>query len=112
MRRVKRYLSAISLTLVVSAVLSLCSLATFASHTAAAESGKSCNSSCNPHSQHDGINSAQQNEEEDKKEPTPPGFILFTPTVKLSSLYLVPVLALVIFSLLMRKQLLSTQLRY
>ena len=112
MRRIRKYFSTLSLGLLVSLVLTLCSFATFAQHTNAATKGQVCGSTCNPHSQHLGLNASQQQEEEDKKEPVPPAFAWFAAAIPLSLLYVAPILAMVPISLLLRKHLLSTQLRY
>lgn len=115
--RLRRNLFGLSLLVLVTGLLTLCSLGVASPHTSASQrtlgSGEkiSCGGSCHPHSQT--LNTTNpSSQEEDDKEPIPPEPIWLQAPVNLSLLYAAPVFTLFIAFYMFRKHLLSVQLRF
>ena len=70
----------------------------------------SCASSCSSHGQP--ATSQTQNKKDDEKEPTPPERAWPQVTIDLRTLYLAPIFTSIFAIYILRKQLLSTQLRF
>lgn len=113
MRRLTSLVPAFLLALIVGGLLTFCSLATVARHTAEAKAqGQNCSTACGSHGQPAAISSQKENKDDDDKEPTPPQHYWQLQPINLSLLYTAPILAFVPLGALFRKHLLSTQLRF
>lgn len=115
MRRLIRSTGGLAVSLLIGGILALCSLGLITAHPADAGglgSTSTCSSACHGHGQHAAANSQSNEENDDDKEPTPPILGWLQIPINLSLLYLAPVLAFLPFSLLYRKMLLTTQLRF
>lgn len=115
--KIKQYLFPSALLLLITGLLTLCSLGLASPHTGASQVSSSttdtvnCGGSCHPHSQ---VLSASNilNQEEDDKEPIPPEPIWLQAPINLSLLYTAPLFTFFIAFYIFRKHLLSTQLRF
>lgn len=112
LKRFTKLVPAFLLTLVAGGLLTLCSLATFAEHTAEAKSQvQNCSASCSSHGQPAVANSQKENSEEDDKEPSPPAIFWLQKPINLRLLYIVPIFVVLWFVSNKQKILLTTQLR-
>lgn len=98
--------------LLIGVVLTLCSMATFATHARnATEVKANCAASCDSHGQQVTATNQATKEDEDDLEPTPPAISWPQLPVSLLLLYVMPIFAVLWFISNKRKLLLSTQLR-
>lgn len=105
--------SRIVATLLVGALLIVCSLGVLSAHTSSpSQQEVSCSSSCHSHGQNQAINNLVNEEDEDDKEPAPPlAYWLQTP-INLLSLYIMPAIGVLWFISKQRKIPLTSQLRF
>ena len=112
MRRLITSTSRTVATLLIGALLTVCSLGVFSAHASNSSQQKaSCSSSCHSHGQATAIN-GQENNDEDDKEPIPPVFGWLQIPVNLALLYIMPVFGVLWFVSNKQKILLTTQLRF
>lgn len=113
MRRIILLTSRTLTTLLIGALLTVCSLGAWSvSHSSSPNQQEaSCSSSCHSHGQANAINK-QANKEEDDKEPIPPTFAWFQAPIKLLLLYVMPIFGVLWFVSNKQKILLTTQLRF
>lgn len=113
MRRLVKCTSRTIATLLVGALLTICSLGVLSAHASNTSQQKaSCNSSCHSHGQSTAINSQENKDEEDDKEPAPPLLYWQQIPVNLLLLYVLPVFGVLWFVSNKQKILLTTQLRF
>lgn len=113
MRRLITSTSKIVATLLTGALLVVCSLGVLSAHTSNVNQQKaSCSSACHSHGQANAINSQENKDEEDDKEPIPPTFAWLQVPVNLGLLYIMPVFVVLWFVSNKQKILLTTQLRF
>lgn len=113
LKRFSKLIPACLLTLFVGGLLTLCSLATFATHTAEAKSQvQSCSTACSSHGQHAVASSQKENKDEDDKEPSPPTIAWQQAPTDLRVLYIAPIFVVLWFVSNKQKILLTTQLRF
>ena len=113
MQRLVKLLPLSLLTLLLSSLFAFLAFTTFPAHTTVSNiQGQNCSSTCGSHAQLAALGSKKENKDKDEKEPTPPPAYWPQQGLNLASLYVIPILALVPFSILFRKHLLSTQLRF
>lgn len=113
MRRLIASTSRTVATLLIGALLTICSLGVLSVHTSSSSQPKaSCSSSCHSHGQNLAINNLVNEEDEDDNEPAPPlAYWLQTP-IYLLSLYVMPVIGVLWFISKQRKIPLTSQLRF
>ena len=113
MRRLIKSSSRTLATLLIGALLTICSLGVLSAHTSNPNQQKaSCNSSCHSHGQANAINNQENKDEEDDKEPIPPLFGWLQIPIDLALLYVMPVFGVLWFVSNKQKILLTTQLRF
>ena len=112
MRRLTHPLRWTLLTIVVGAVLTVCSLVSLLGHTSSSLTAKQdCTVSCNTHAQAGTSIQSNYNEENDD-EPVPPALSWSNDVVSLLLLYSIPTTGLWLVFGKSKKYHLSTQLRY
>ncbi len=112
-KRFSKLIPAFLLTLLVGSLLTLCSLATFAEHTAEAKGQvQSCSTACSSHGQPAVASSQKENKDEDDKEPSPPTIAWQQAPVDLRLLYITPIFVVLWFVSSKQKILLTIQLRF
>ena len=108
---IRARLASLTTGIFVAILLTVSSLVSLSAHTASiAGKTTSCASSCNSHGQP--AASQTQNKKDDEKEPTPPEQGWPRVTIDLRVLYLAPIFTSIFAIYILRKQLLSTQLRF
>jgi hypothetical protein len=113
LKRFTKLVPAFLLTLVAGGLLTLCSLATFAVHTADTKSQvQSCSTACSSHGQPAVASSQKENKDEDDKEPSPPTIAWQQSPTDLRVLYITPIFVVLWFVSSKQKILLTTQLRF
>jgi hypothetical protein len=113
MRRLIHATTKIAAALLVSILLFLCATGV-AAHASNSNQSKasSCSASCHAHGQATIIGAHEDQEEDNKKEPTPPLWSWFQAPINLALLYVAPVFGVLWFVSNKRKILLTTQLRF
>mgnify|MGYP000159073983 CR=1 FL=1 len=113
MRRLSTLSPAIFGALLVGGLLTFGLLIPVAKHTAeAGAQSQNCSASCSSPGQPVAAANQKENIDNDDKEPVPPLAYWQQQKINLTTLYGAPILAIVPLAILLRKHLLSTQLRF
>ena len=100
-------------TLLIGALLLVCSLGLLSAYKSNISQQKvSCSSTCHSHGQVTAINSQENKDEEDDKEPTPPILAWLRVPFDLYLLYILPIFGVLWFISNKHKLFLTTQLRF